>query len=57
MTGGRTSKTRPGWTAGRRCLRQRPKCAVALHDSCLLIIIIIIILWVHVDEKNAQMVE
>lgn len=27
-TGGRTLKTRLGWMAGRRCLRQRPKSAV-----------------------------
>lgn len=31
-TGGRTLKTRLGWMAGRRCLRQRLKSAVDQHN-------------------------
>lgn len=37
MTGGKTLKTRPVWMGGRRCLRQRPKHAVVLHNVCLFI--------------------
>lgn len=41
-TGGRTSKTRPGWTAGRRCSRQRPELQRVVHPyqhrSCLCIV-------------------
>ncbi len=34
-TGGRTSKTRPGWTAGRKCLRQKLKRVVMLLSSII----------------------
>lgn len=33
VTGGRTSKTRPGWMAGRRCSRQRPKSAFIINRT------------------------